>query len=119
MDVITHGRNSPDPFGGNRRTMLRYGLWLRLATVGGLLGMGAGSALAQGPASLNELVAAIAGAALTVFAWRRAMAALDAADASVSATDGASAVPGRSNRVRTGGSADAIRRRGALAARQG
>jgi hypothetical protein len=119
MDVLTHGRSAPDPFGGHRRTMLRYGLWLRLATAGGLMGMGAASALAQGPASLNELVAALAGAALTVFAWRRAMSALDAADASLSATDAASAVPERSRRVRTGGSADAIRSRGALAARQG
>jgi hypothetical protein len=119
-NTLTQERKAPDPRGGDARTMLRYGLWLRLATAGGFLAVGAGAALVEGAsAPVDALAWAAAGAALAVFAWRRAMAALAAVAAPASGTDAAPVVPDRAHRVPIGRSADAIRSRGALAARQG
>jgi hypothetical protein len=120
MDIDTNGRNAPHPRTADARFRLTFGLWLRLGFVGALMVGGAVSSLADGPpASVDAFLTGIAGAAVAVLAWRRAMAALDAYDASGSGAEAEPAAPDRAHRVRVGHSADAIRSRGALAARQG
>jgi hypothetical protein len=120
MDIHTNGRNAPDPRTVDARFRLTFGLWLRLALIGALVCVGAVSSLADGaPAAVDAVLTGIAGAVVAALAWRRAMAALGAFDAPGSSADAEPAVPDRAHRVRIGHSADAIRSRGALAARQG
>ena len=119
MDIHTHGRTAPDHDAGGRRAFIRFGLWVRLALIGVLVAAGGVASLVEGVQdSVAALAASLGGGALAAFAWRRVAAGLARGDApnangAAIATDHVDA-----RHVRKGRSADALRSRGALAARQ-
>jgi hypothetical protein len=119
MNIHPHRRIAPDPRSTSGRTLFAYSLWLRAMLVGLLLGAGGAASLADGkPNAVAALAAILGGAALAAYSWRRATAALTRLDApTADVATIASAYP-RAHHVRAGASADAIRSRGVLAARQ-
>jgi len=119
MDIHTHGRTAPDHDAGGRRALIRFGLWVRLALIGVLVAAGGVASLVEGVQdSVAALAASLGGGALAAFAWRRVAAGLARGDATNA--NGAAIATDRvdARHVPKGRSADALRSRGALAARQ-
>jgi len=82
--AVTHGES-----GGS---LFACGMWLRLGFVGASLALAGVVALFSGDGTpLSALALAAAGAALTVFGWRRAYAAVDSGSSNEVAAIGAAA----------------------------
>ena len=119
MDIPTHGRAAPDHDAGGRRAFIGFGLWVRLALIGVLVAAGGVASLIEGVQdSVAALAASLGGGALAVFAWRRVVAGLARIDAPGANSDVIATDRVDARHVPKGRSADALRSRGALAARQ-
>jgi hypothetical protein len=119
MDIHPHRRIAPHPRSASGRTLFAYSLWFRAVIIGLLLSVGGAASVAEGaPNALAALAAILGGAALAAYSWQRAAAALARLDAPTGVNEATSPAHPRAHRVRAGASADAIRSRGALAARQ-
>ena len=100
MDNPTDGRIAPDPRPPDRRALLAYGLWLRVALVGVLVVTGGIAVLVEHQSSAaSALAASLGGAALAAFAWRRAAAVLARIDPSAPDATAAAPIPNPARRA--------------------
>ena len=119
MDFHPPRRIAPDPRTASGRTLFAYSLWFRAVLTGLLVSVGGAASVVEGaPNVLAALAAILGGAALAAYSWRRAAAALARLDAPTAGVKAIASAHPRAHHVRAGASADAIRSRGALAARQ-
>jgi len=100
MDIPIDGRIAPDPRPLDRRALLAYGLWLRLALVGVLVVTGGIAVLIESESSgMSALAASLGGAALAAFAWRRGAVVLARIDPAAPAATAATPTPDRARRA--------------------